>query len=139
MPSNSAGSNVLRNYAEFVDKMTNQQTQAAVTEVLVIGMTRAKELAPMEYGTLANSAFHRVTQSSGMIKGVGGFSGGMSAKGFNYALYLHENTNWSPRSVNKKKGPAWNPDATPFYLKRAFTDSDQKALMKEAIMETMRI
>lgn len=141
MPAKSGrgAKDVNKNYAAFVGKMTGHKTQAATAKVLVIGMTRAKELAPVEYNDLAGSAYHRVTKGANGVQGVGGFLAGITKDGFNYALKLHNTRNWSPRRPEDKEGPAWNPDASPFFLKRGFTDPDQKALMLRAIKTEMKI
>ena len=133
------GKQLKQKYSTFVGKMTGPRTESAMTLVLSIGMTGAKELAPMEYGALINSAFRRIDKTkSGMI-GVAGFAGGMTKKGFNYALFLHETTKWNPRPPSEKLGPAWNPDATPKYLERGFTDKDQQSMMKKAIKGSYKI
>lgn len=134
--------NVNRNYKSFVNKMTGIKSEASVVKVLVIGMSKAKELAPVEYGTLSQSAYHRVMKIGIGVRGIGGFLAGISiykGKEFNYAAKLHNTTNWSPRRPEFKEGGAWNPDATPFYLERGFTDPDQISLMKRAIKSEMKI
>lgn len=134
-----SGANVKKQYSNFVGRMTGPKTEEAMALVLSIGITRAKELAPMEYGTLMNSAFRRIDKSATGIIGVAGFAGGMNKDGFNYALYLHETTRWKPRPVEQKAGPAWNPQATPKYLERGFTDPDQRAKMQKAIGDTYKL
>ena len=126
-------------YSAFVGRMTGPKTESAMALVLSIGMTGAKEHAPIEYGTLIDSAFRRIGKKSTGFTGVAGFAGGMTEKGFNYALRLHEITNWKPRPVAMKKGPAWNPHATPKYLERGFTDPDQVAMMKKALGDEYKI
>jgi hypothetical protein len=101
-------------------------------------MTGAKEHAPLETSTMMNSAFRRIEGSkTDGWQGVAGFANGMSnpkkGKPFNYAFFLHETTNWSPRPPSQKQGPAWNPDATPKFLERGFTDKDQIAKMQKVI------
>jgi hypothetical protein len=128
-----SGSDVKRKYQKLVGKMAGPRTESAMAKVLSIGITRAKELAPLEYGTLMNSAFRRIDKSPNGIIGVAGFAGGVTKGGFNYALYLHEHKNWSPMPPDKKTGPGWNPQATPKFLERGFTDSDQRAMMQKAI------
>jgi hypothetical protein len=115
------GANVVRNYKRVVGKMTGPRTESAMAKVLSIGMTGAKELAPLEYGPLINSAFRRTEKTQYGLRGVAGFAVG-------YAIYLHQNPNWSPRPPDKKTGPAWNPNATPKFLERGFTDKDQIAI-----------
>lgn len=135
MPAKPGGapSDVKRNYAQVVGRMTGPKTEAAMAKVLSIGITGAKELAPLEYGTLMNSAFRRIEKTPTGILGVAGFAGGMTQDGFNYAYYLHENTNWSPRRPENKKGPAWNPDAEPKFLEKGFISPQQMTLIQQAI------
>ena len=126
------GTQLKRKYSVFVGKMAGPKTESAMAKVLSIGMTGAKELAPLEYGTLMNSAFRRIEKTPAGIMGVAGFT-------VNYAIYLHQNPNWSPRPVNMKKGPSWNPNASPKFLERGFTDPGQKALMQKAIGSTYKL
>ena len=62
MPAKSGkgGTQLKQKYAKFVGSMTGPTTKAAMAKVLSIGMTAAKELTPMEYGTLINSSFRRI-------------------------------------------------------------------------------
>jgi len=126
------GKQLKRKYAVFVGKMTGPRTESAMAKVLSIGMTGAKELAPLEYGTLINSAFRRIEYTPHGIRGVAGFTAA-------YAIYLHENRNWSPRPPDKKTGPGWNPNAKPKFLERGFTDPDQRALMQKAIGSSYKL
>ena len=141
MPAKSGkgGKQLTQKYAVFVGGMTGPKTESAMAKVLSIGVTGAKELAPLEYGSLMNSAFRRIDRSETGVRGVAGFTGGVSKTGFNYALYLHENKNWNPRPPDKKAGPAYNPNAKPKYLDRGFTDSGQKALMQRAIGSSYKL
>jgi len=135
MPAKSGkgGAQLKSKYATMIGEMTGPRTESAMAKVLSIGMTGAKERAPMEYGTLMNSAFRRIEKTGAGIRGLAGFSGGVSADGFNYALYLHHSNKWRPRPVGMKVGPSWNPNATFKYLERGFTDKDQRSMMNIAI------
>jgi hypothetical protein len=126
-------------YATFVGKMTGPKTKSAMAKVLSVGVTGAKQNAPMEYGTFIESAFRRIEKGPNGIRGIAGFSGGMSKTGFNFGLFLHETTNWSPRAPSQKKGPSWNPNATPKFLERGFTDKDQLVMMQRSIGDTYKI
>jgi len=134
MPAKSGknGASVKRKYAKMVGKMIGPRTESAMAKVLSTGMTGAKELAPLEYGTLINSAFRRIEYTQHGIRGIAGFTAA-------YAIYLHENRNWSPRPVSMKKGPGWNPNAKPKFLERGFTDSSQRALMQKAIGSSYKL
>lgn len=128
MPAKAGGapSDVKRNYAQVVGRMAGPKTEAAMAKVLSIGITGAKELAPLEYGTLMNSAYRRIEKTPTGIRGVAGFT-------VNYAVYLHEKTNWKPRPPDMKKGPAWNPDAEPKFLEKGFISPQQMTLIQQAI------
>lgn len=123
MPAKSGkgGAQLKSKYENYVGSMTGPRTKACMAKVLSAGMTNAKENAPLEYGTLINSAFRRIEGSRGNWRGIAGYSGGMTEKGFNYAFWLHENTNWSPVAPEDKQGPAWNPFAVPKFLELGFT------------------
>ena len=103
-----------------------------MTKVLSIGMTGAKELAPLEYGVLMNSAFRRIEGSRLNWRGIAGFT-------VYYAYYLHERTDWKPRPVAMKQGPGANMNASPKFLQRGFTSPEQISLMKAAIGESYKI
>jgi hypothetical protein len=133
------GKQLKQKYAVFVGRMTGPKTESAMAKVLSIGMTGAKELAPLEYGTLMNSAFRRIEYTPTGIKGIAGFSGGMAKDGFNYALYLHQNLDWKPRPPALKSGPGWNQNAKPKFLERGFTDPIQISLMQKAIGSSYKL
>lgn len=135
MPAKSGkgGKQLKQNYNKFVGRMTGPKTKSAMAKVLSIGMTGAKELAPLEYGTLINSAFRRIESSDKTgVRGVAGFTAA-------YSIYLHQKRDWKPRPVAMKQGPAWNPDATPKFLERGFTDKDQVAKMQKVIGKEYKI
>lgn len=138
MPAKSGknAASVKRGYSAFVGRMTGPKTKAAITKTMVIGMTYAKDHAPVEYGTLVNSAFRRILENG---SGVCGFANGSSKYGFNYAYKLHETKNWSPRRPDKKQGPAWNPNATSNYLADGFTRPDQIAKINRVLGSEYKI
>ena len=121
MPAKSGkgGKQLKQKYAVFVGGMTGPRTKAAMTKVLSAGMSNAKEYAPMEYGTLINSAFRRIEGSAKM--GWAGICGFTAA----YAYYLHGDQTytplWNPVAPEDKEGPAWNPFAKPRFLELGFT------------------
>lgn len=106
------------NYSAFVGRMTGPKTKSCLAKVLSAGMTNAKEYAPIEYGTLINSAFRNISETPNGWRGVCGFT-------VYYALPLHGSDTytplWNPRPPEDKKGPAWNPFATPRFLELGFT------------------
>ena len=126
------GEQLKQKYSVFVGSMTGPKTESAMAKVLSIGITGAKELAPLEYGTLMNSAFRRIEKTNTGIRGVAGFT-------VYYAYYLHERLDWKPRPVAMKSGPGANMNAEPKFLQKGFTNPDQKALMQKAIGRTYKI
>lgn len=133
MPAKSGkdGATLKAKYSAFVGRMTGPRTDSAMSKVLSIGITGAKELTPLEYGTLMNSAFRRIEKTGATFRGIAGYT-------VNYAVYLHNRTDWNPRPPALKSGPAWNPNATPKFLERGFTDPDQLQLMRTAIATEYR-
>jgi len=120
MPAKSGkgAKQLTQKYAVFVGGMTGPTTKAVLAKVLSAGMTNAKENAPMEYGTLINSAFRRIEGSQKLgWRGIAGFTA-------SYAYYLHGDQTytplWKPVAPENKEGPAWNPFATPRFLELGF-------------------
>lgn len=141
MPAKSGkgGKQLKQKYSTLVGKMTGPRTESAMAKVLSIGITGAKEFTAMEYSTLINSSFRRINKTKTGVVGVAGFSAGVTAGGFNYALWLHENTKWKPRPASEKSGPGYNPNASPKYLERGFTDKNQVAMMNKAIGSSYKL
>jgi len=119
-------------YLALVGKMTGPKTESAMAKILSIGITGAKELAPLEYGTLMNSAFRRIEKTGAGIRGVAGFT-------VYYAYYLHEKLNWKPLRPEFKKGPGWNADAEPKFLEKGFTSQSQIKLMQTALGDEYKL
>lgn len=119
MPAKSGkgGAALKQNYEQFVGRMTGPRTKACMAKVLSAGMTNAKEFAPLEYGTLINSAFRRIEGAKGSYRGIAGFA-------VNYAVYLHGTDTytplWNPKPPEDKEGPGWNPFAVPRFLELGF-------------------
>jgi hypothetical protein len=120
-----------RQLNDMLRNATGRQTEAAVAKVLSIGITGAKELAPMEYGTLINSAFRRIYPEGRDIVGIAGFA-------VSYAFHLHEITTWNNRAPEDKEGTAWNPNGEPKFLEKGFTSSGQLTLMHRALRSSYR-
>jgi len=116
----------------IINQAEGSRKRAAIAKVLSIGITGAKMLAPMEYGTLINSAFRRIYPEGRDIVGVAGFA-------VSYAFYLHESMTWNNVAPEDKDGPAWNIEGSPKFLERGFTDESQKVLMLRAIASSYRL
>lgn len=116
--------NMRRTFKDISDKKAPQ----FVAAVLSIGENRSKEFAPVEYGALVNSIVKDVTRQGDKVKGFLSYGGGS----VNYAAILELKTDWKPRPVSMKAGPATNMNATPHYLRRGFEDPESQSLIKEA-------
>ena len=115
-------SNMKQTFRDIEEKKAVQFVNA----VLSIGAAESREFAPVEYSTLVNSQLMEVDKSSFGVKGSLSYN-------TSYAAYLENNTKWKPRPIEKKKGPAWNPKATPHFLQKGFESSQSRAAIKRAI------
>jgi len=126
MPVTGAAA-VRRNMGRIFKDINEKKAPQFVNAVLSIGLSHSKELTPLEFGTLVNSAFMDVDVNSfkgevtGSVKYIA-----------NYAAALEFRTDWKPRPINKKAGPAWNPNAEPHFLKKGFEDSTSQSAIKRA-------
>lgn len=139
MPAKSGkgGKQLKQKYAVFVGTMTGPKTKAAMTKVLSAGMSFAKDNAPLEYGTLINSAFRRIEGSSKMgWVGVCGFTA-------SYAYYLHGDQTytplWKPVAPENKEGPGYNPFAVPRFLELGFIGPLSKPTIERIIKDSYKI
>lgn len=114
-----------------LSNITQEKTEEAIALVLSIGITEAKSLAPMEYGTLINSAFRRIIPKGRSVIGVAGFA-------VHYAIYLHESETWNNKPPEDKDGPAWNPRGEPKFLEKGFTSDKQIRLMRRSLSTVYR-
>lgn len=121
----TGASEVRRRLQNISSEIENKRTVQALNAVGQIGMASAVRYAPIEYSTLVNSRKSKVTKDGGGWAFIGGFY-------VNYAAYLEFNPNWSPRPVDQKKGPAWNPRARPGFLNYGFTNQQSQKAMKKA-------
>lgn len=88
------------------------KAEKALTIAAITVANKALEYTPMEYSALVNSQYREVKMLGGKAVASIGYTQG-------YAAALHERTDWSPRPVEDKKGPAWNPSAKPKFLQSA--------------------
>lgn len=139
MPAKSGkgGKQLKQKYSVFVGQMTGPRTKAAMVKVLSAGMTNAKENAPLEYGTLINSAFRRVEGSNQMgWVGVCGFA-------VSYAYYLHGDQSytplWKPVAPEDKEGPGYNPFAVPRFLELGFIGPLAEPEIQRIIQDSYKI
>ena len=119
-------SQINQRYRQLMQNVESSKTREVLTRISIFAAGESKLLAPVEYSTLVNSQYREIGQRNG----------GMFARvGYRqtYAAALHNRTNWRPRPVHMKYGPAWNPDAKPGYLLKAFEDADNVARIKAII------
>lgn len=114
-----------RNVKRIFKNINDKKAPQFVNAVLSIGLTHSKELAPVEFSTLVNSAFTDTNTSSDGVTGKLTYN-------TSYAAALEFRTDWKPRPVNEKAGPATNMNAEPHYLKKGFEDPESRAAIKKA-------
>ena len=117
---------VKSNMKKILKDISDKKAVQFINAVVSIGASQSKEFAPLEYGTLVNSMFTDVGRLAD-----GSVIGSVSYMA-NYAAYLEFNTNWSPRPINMKAGPATNMAATPHFLRRGFEEPESTAAINKA-------
>jgi len=105
----------------FVSDVSDKKALQFVNAVGAQAGILSKEKAPLEFGTLHNSQMFDVTKGVGYIKGTLSYNT-MYASILNDGIYK-----WKPRAPANKKGPAWNPNATPHFLECGFESPEGKA------------
>lgn len=123
-----------RNMRQTFRDIREKKAVQFVNAVLSIGETESKEFTPVAYSNLVNSIIKEVVVGTSMVKGALSYN-------TKYAAYLENNKKWKPRPppkyANKKKGigpaPAWNPKATPGYLRKGFESKQSQASIIRAI------
>jgi hypothetical protein len=116
---------VRRNIRRALGNIEERRAPQFINAVLSIGLNHSKELAPLEFSTLVNSAFTEVGT------GPNGPSGTLTYN-TNYAAALEFREDWQPRPISEKSGPATNMDATPHYLQKGFEDPESQAAIRRA-------
>ena len=110
-----------------------KKARATVHVVLAGARARSDEKAPLEYGTLVNSAFTEVKVNGHRVQGTFGYM-------TEYAAFLNNTTNWKPRPINMKKGPATNMNATPHFLDyHGFESPEARAEIENDIKIGMKL
>ena len=116
---------VRRRIRQILRNVEERRAPQFINAVLSIGLNHSKELAPLEFSTLVNSAFTNV--------GVGrnGPSGTLTYN-TNYAAALEFREDWQPRPISEKAGPSTNMDAEPHYLQKGFEDPESQTAIRQA-------
>ncbi|QGJ84353.1 hypothetical protein [Pseudoalteromonas phage XCL1123] len=109
----------------FVSDVSDKKAMQFVNAVGSSAGILSKEKAPLEYGALHNS------QRFDVVKNAGRVIGSLSYNTL-YASILNDGKyKWNPRPPANKKGPAWNPNATPHFLEYGFESPEGQAMIKK--------
>ena len=113
-----AGQKKLRSaFDRYVKKVTEQQTEKAVTMLLIQIQLRSATMVPVATGNLINSEFRRTMPTMTGWSGEVGYGAG-------YAKYVHDATgkllgkNQQRSASNPGLGNAWDPNGQPEFLKK---------------------
>lgn len=125
---------VMRRYERYAKKVTEQQTEKAVTLFLIQTQMHSATMIPVMTSNLINSEFRRVMPTST------GFSGEVGY-GANYALHVHEAKGVylgknieRPAPEGRNFGNYWDPDGQPGYLRKGAEEAikDWPNIVREA-------
>ncbi len=105
----------------FVSDVSDKKALQFVNSVVTQAGILSKEKAPLEFGTLHNSQMFDVVKNATGVKGTLSYNT-LYASILNNGIYK-----WNPRAPANKKGPAWNPNATPHFLEYGFESAEGKA------------
>lgn len=119
-------SQLKNNVGKWVVAVTEQNTKQVLTAIAMTGAGYAKLATPVDTTALINSQYYKVNGDQAII----GYTAGFSTKDFNYALHLHNNTEWTPR---KKKA------ATHHFLSDAFESPEYKADYQQIILNGYKL
>lgn len=117
---NKVKTNMKRVFSDISDKKAPKFIHA----VLSIGWSASKELTPVEYGTLVNSATMNVNMNNYSVEGELMYN-------TNYAAALEFGT-WKPVAAVNKEGPADNMNAEPHFLRKGFESPESKKHIEQA-------
>lgn len=116
---------VKANFKRIFKDISEKKAPQFVNAVLSIGETHSKELAPIEFSLLVNSIIRDIDISSMIVSGTLSYN-------TKYAAALEFRMDWQPIPPALKKGPAWNPDAKPGFLRKGFNDPESRSDIKRA-------
>ncbi len=105
----------------FVSDVSDKKALQFVNSVVAQAGILSEEKAPIEYGALINSKRIDVVKNASRVTGSLSYNT-LYASILNNGIYK-----WKPRSPANKKGPAWNPNATPHFLEYGFESPEGKA------------
>lgn len=109
----------------FVSDVSDKKALQFVNSVGFQAGILSKEKAPREYSNLQNSQMFDVVKSANRVTGTLSYGDKSPVL---YASILNEGKyKWKPRAPANKKGPAWNPNATPHFLEYGFESPEGRA------------
>lgn len=119
--------NVNKNMHKFVADVQHKKTPKALLLIAQTGRGIAMLHTPVDLGNLINGVSYEMI---GPTTAAVIYKNGFSDTGFNYGLYLHENTNWSP--VSKK-------NAKHHFLSDAFENQSYQGEYRQIIKEQYQL
>jgi len=93
----------------------DKNTEKTLTAIMMTARTAVMLKTPVDTSTLINSIDYQVSARSAVLYFRAGFS---DKTGFNYALKLEENENWTPRK---------KPNAGPHFMRDGFESPEAKS------------
>lgn len=121
-------SQLKRNVGKWIADVQGKATERVLLTIVMTGAGYAKLGTPVDLNNLINSQDYKLI--NGGTTGVVFYGAGFSEKGFNYGLYLHENTDWKP--IKKK-------NAEHHFLSNAFESASYQADYKKIIINGYRL
>lgn len=110
-----------------------QKAKTTMHIILSGARARSDEKAPLEYGNLVNSGYEKVDVIGYRVHGELGYIA-------DYAAFLNNTTNWKPRPIEAKKGPATNMNAAPHFLDyHGFESPEARAEIENDIKTGMKL
>ena len=120
------GANLVRRNIGNLRVQIDKNTEKTLTAIMMTAKIAVALKTPVDTAALINSIDYNVSDRSASLY----FRGGFSDKGFNYALKLEEDENWSPR---KKL------NAGPHFLRDGFESPEAKNDIWSVIKESNRL
>lgn len=114
------------------------KAEKTLTEVLITAAGLAATMTPIDTSNLINSQYRKITAYGTRVVGAIGYTAAYAAAVHNAkGTLLGTNT---PRSTSDpSRGNAWDPDAEPEFLRKAFEDSDARAAIDAIVKRGMKV
>lgn len=117
---------IKRNMGRFIADVRGNKTNKVLTAIMLSAKGHIMLDTPVDTASLINSLDFTVSNGLGIMF----FKAGFTQKGFNYALYLHENVDWLP---NKKKS------ATHHFMTNGFESPEARSDIMRIIENGYRL